>query len=266
MKITRLKLLTAVLGLAAYLATSSTYAQNVTFGAAQTITGDANLIDAADTADAINVDAILPNGNLNNGSPSPGSSLTLDGVIFNAATFTSTSTSDGKITLTANSGGFSQYGNNNGGYPVSGSASANFAAVMSAGGVFGSGPGVITISASALVTGDSYALQIFNFSNDGVDESTLFTSGSSSVTLFDNNGVGANPASYLGQFTTGFFTATGANETIDFANASGAYTPVVGAINLANITAVPEPSTYALMLGGMLLLVLQLRHRRQPSV
>lgn len=265
MKITRLELLTAALGLAAILAPSNTHAQNVVFGAAQTITGDANLIAAANTAGAVDVDAILPNGNLNNGSLSPGSSLTLDGVIFNAATFTSTSTSDGVISLTANSGSFSQYGNNNGGYPVSGSASASFAAVMSAGGVYGSGPGVITISASALTTGDTYALQIFNFSNDGANESTAFTSGSSSVTLFDNNGAGVNPASYLGQFTTGIFTATGANETIDFANATGPYTPVVGAINLVNVTDVPEPSTYALTLGGMLLLALQLRLRRQPS-
>jgi PEP-CTERM motif len=267
MKITRLKSLAAALGLAAYFTTSSTHAQNVTFGAAETITGDANLIDAADTAGAINVDAILPNGNVNNGAanPSPGYPVTLDGVIFNAAMFTSTSTSDGTITLTATSGSFSQYGYNSGGYPTSASASASFAQVMSSGGVFGSGPGVITISASALITGDTYALQIFNFSNDGVDESTVFSSGSS-VTLFDSNGTSTDPASFLGQFTTGTFTATGANETIDFANASGGYTPVVGAINLENITDVPEPSTYALMAGGMLLLVLGLRHRRQPTV
>jgi len=60
MKIAKLKPLSAALGLAAFLATSSTHAQDVIFGSAQTITGDANLIDAADTAGAINIDAILP--------------------------------------------------------------------------------------------------------------------------------------------------------------------------------------------------------------
>ena len=254
MKITMLKPLAAGLGLAACLANSSAYAQGVTFGSAQTITGDANLIDAANTSGAINVDAILPNGNLNNGV-NTGAAETADGITFNAATFTSTSTGDGKITLTANSGSFSQYGNNSGGYPTSGSASSAFAGVMTAGGVFGSGPGVITILSSALTAGHVYDVQIFNFSNDGVNESTLFTSGSSSVTLFDNNGVGANPATFLGQFATGTFTANGANETINFANASGAFTPVVGAINLVDITDTPEPSTYGLILLGALVML-----------
>ena len=263
--------LTCATALATFLTTSSVHAQNVTFGSAQTITGDANLIDALDTPGAVNIDAILPNGNYNSpignngsGNPSP-TSLTADGVTFNALTPSSTSISDATFSLTASSGSFSSYGNNNGGYPVSGSASSAFAAVMSAGGLYGSGPGVITISASALTTGDIYDVQIFNFSDDGANESTTFTSGNS-VSLFDNNGVGANPATYLGQFATGTFTATGADETIDFSQGSGPYTPVIGAINLVDVTDVPEPSTCALMTGGILLISLGLRNRRQAVV
>jgi len=271
MKTTPSTSLAAVLGLAAFVTTSSVQAQNVTFGSAQTITGDSNLIDAGNTAGAVNVDAILPNGNYNSpignngsGNASP-TSLTADGVTFNALIPAAASISDGIFSLTAASGSFHSYGNNGGGYPTSGSASASFAAVLSAGGLYGSGPGVITLSASALTTGATYDVQIFNFSNDGVNESTSFTSGGSSVTLFDNNGAGGNPATYLGQFATGTFTATGANEVIDFANASGGYTPVIGAINLVEIAPAPEPSTYALMLGGLLGVVFGLRHRRQAS-
>jgi hypothetical protein len=250
--------LATALGLAAFLTTSSAQAQDVIFGSAQTITGDANLIDAADTAGIVNVDAILPNGDAGFGGAT-GAPLTADGVTFNAATFSSTSTSDGTITLTASSspgtfssGSFSQYGNN----ANFGGGSAAFNSVMNAGGVFGTA-GVITISSAALTTGDNYELQIFNYSGDGADEATTFTSGSSSVTLFDDNG------SHVGEFVTATFAATGANEVIDFSYASGPYTPVVGAINLVQV--VPEPSTYALMLGGALLFGLGLR-RRQPAV
>jgi hypothetical protein len=253
--------LAAALGLAAFLATSSAYAQNVTFGSAQAITGDANLIDSTTMPGSIYVDGILPNGDSGFGG-STGNSLTADGVTFNAATFSSTSTSDGKITLTANNFNFSQYGNNGGGFPTSASASSDFAAVMTAGGIFSltGGSGGITISSSALITGHNYDVQIFDYSNDGQNESTTFTSGSSSVTLFDDDGSGN------GYFATGTFIATGSDETINFSQASGPYTPVVGAISLYDITSVPEPSTSALVLGGMLLFVLALRNRFQAAV
>jgi len=261
MKMTPLTPLAAVLGLAAFVTSSTIQAQNVTLGSPQLITGDNNLIDAANTPGVVDVDAILPNGNRNNGV-NTGASITADGVTFNAATFSTTSTSDGTITLTAaaspgtySSGSFSQYGNNGGGFPVSGSASASFAAVQTVGGVFGTA-GVITISSAALTAGTTYDVQIFNYSNDGANESTTFTSGGSSVTLVDDDGAGN------GYFTTGTFTATGANEVIDFSYASGPYTPVVGAIN---VVATPEPSTSLLMLGGMLCVVFGMRHRRQAT-
>jgi hypothetical protein len=253
MKIAKLKPLSAALGLAAFLATSSTHAQDVIFGSAQTITGDANLIDAADTAGAINVDAILP------GSVAS-SSLTANGVMFNLSSFSTTSASDGTITLTANAttpafspDHFTTYGNN---ALFSGGSSA-FNAVMNAGGLYGSA-GTISISAAALTAGDTYDIQIFNYSGDSANESTTFTSGGSSVTLFDDNG------SHVGQFVTGTFTATGSSETISFGQPTGSYTPVVGAINLVEVTAVPEPSTFAL-LGAMLLLVPGLRMLRQQA-
>ncbi len=247
--------LAAVLGVAAFLTTSGAYAQDITFGSAQTITGDANLIDATTMPGSIYVDAILP------GSVAS-SSLTADGVTFNLSSFSTTSASDGIISLAANSdtpafnpGSFTTYGNN----AAFGAGSSAFNAVMNAGGVYGSA-GTITISSSALTLGHIYDIQIFNYSGDGQNESTTFTSGSSSVTLFDDNG------SNVGQFVTGTFTATGSSETIGFGQPTGAYTPVVGAISLSDITSVPEPSTSALLLGGMLLLVLALRNRFQGAV
>ena len=101
-------------------------------------------------------------------------------------------------------------------------------------------------------------MQIFNYSGDSANESTTFTSGGSSVTLFDDNG------SHVGQFVTGTFTATGSSENISFGQPTGAYTPVVGAISVVEISSVPEPSTFAL-LGAMSVVVLGLRLRRQPT-
>jgi len=254
--------------LAALLAVSSTYAQDVTFGSAQTITGDANLIDAATLPGSVYVDAILPNGNYNSpignngsGNASP-TSLTVDGVTFNALTPSSTSVSDATFSFAASSGTFHSYGNNSP-FSTASPSSAAFAAVMNAGGLYmfsgSTGAGVLTISSAALITGHTYDLQIFDYSGVGGVESTVFTS-ANSVSLADQ----------VGQFTTGTFTATGANETINFTqdalNVGSGYTPVIGAISLFDITAVPEPSTYALMMGGMLLLVPGLRNRRQPVV
>jgi hypothetical protein len=260
--------LVAVLGLAAFLTTSGAYAQNVAFGSTQTITGDANLIDATTLPGSLYVDAILPNGNYNSpignngsGNSSP-TSLTAGGVTFNALTPAATSISDGTISLAANvsnpafsAGQFNSYGNN----AAFSGGSAAFNSVMNAGGLYGSG-GTITISSAALTTGHTYDVQIFNYSGDSQNESTTFMSGSSSVTLFDDNG------SHVGQFVTGTFTATGTSEIISFGQPTGAYTPVVGAISLFDVTAAPEPSTYALMLGGMLLFVFGLRNRCQPVV
>jgi hypothetical protein len=259
--------LTCATALATFLTTSSVYAQDVTFGSAQSITGDANLIDAASTAGIINIDAILLNGNYNSpaignngsGNATP-TSLTADGVTFNAATPTTTSASDGVISVTGSSGTFFSYGNNT---AFSG-GSAAFNSVMNAGGLYidsASGAGVISIASSALTVGDIYDVQIFNYSGDGQNESTTFTSGSSSVSLFDSNG-GAN----VGQFVTGVFTATGANENIDYSYGSGAFTPVIGAISVVEVAPAPEPSTSALVLSGMLLVGLGLRHRRQAVV
>jgi hypothetical protein len=240
----------ALIAVAVLAAVSTAHAQDITWGTAQTITGDSNLIDAADTAGITNIDALLPNGG----------PLAADGVTFNGVTGNSTSISDGTITLAASSGSFSDFGDNQGGYPPSSSASAAFAAVMTAGGVFGA-PGTITIAASKLTLGATYDVQIFDFSNDGANESTNFSS-ANSVILEDNNGVSTNPATYLGQFATGTFVATGANEVINFSNATGGFTPVIGAINLVEVAA-PEPSTYALLISGCAGLVFLALRRRQ---
>ena len=133
---------------------------------------------------------------------------------------------------------------------------------MNAGGLYmnsgATGAGTLTISSSALTLGDTYDLQIFNYSGVGGGETTLFTS-ANSVALSDTGG----------QYTTGTFTATGANEIIDFTQNSPAdagYTPVIGAISLFEVTDVPEPSTASLLAGGFVCLSVIVLVRRRKLV
>jgi hypothetical protein len=255
--------LVAALGLAVFLTSSSAYAQDVTFGSAQNITGDANLLSSGGpdpTAGIINVDAALFYG--------PAQSV--DGVTFNSTSalgqFQSASSfSDGVFTLTVNTGSFETYP----ALPTAAmpGASSAFNTVMTSGGVFaqhGTGSATLSISSAALTLGATYELQIFNRSASEDIESTLFTS-ANSVTLQDEN-VAANTAvNNVGQFATGTFTATGANELIQLGFASGPFSPLLNDVNLVEVAPVPEPSSVASMLGGMLVLFVGLRNRRQPA-
>lgn len=200
-------------------------AQNIGWGPATGITGDANL------ASGVYYDAFLPN----TGAPSP---LTVDGITFNVdETVSSSSTSDGIITVTANSGSLSDY--NGSSFPTTASASPAFAAVMNAGGIYQTGgTNTGTISISGLTTGQTYEVQIFNYVSDGDPGLTTF-SGTNTVTL--GNLPGAGGANTYGEFATGTFTATNSTETFDWTGAGSTYT-VVGAIYVSEVPSDQPPT------------------------
>ncbi len=193
-------------------------AQDINWGPATGITGDANL------AVGVYYDAFLPN----TGSPAP---LTVDAVTFNVdAIVSSTSTSDGIITATATSGALNNYSSSS--FPSAPPSSSAFAAVMNAGGIYqngGSGTGTVTIT--GLTPGQSYEIQVFNYALDNDPGLTTLTS-SNSVTLSNlPNSGGANT---YGEFATGTFTPSGSTETFTWAGAGSAYT-VLGAIYVCTL-------------------------------
>jgi hypothetical protein len=204
------------------------------------------------------------------------SSITVDGVTFNPTTvggdssqFTQT---DGTISYTiltdpAGTGNLAYSFANS--FPTTSPSSQAFANLMNAGGVYedaipnvAGGSGTVTIS--GLTVGDIYAVQVFNFADDGdPGNNVLSSTGGNSVT-FSNLDV--NPTSNVnqGEFVTGTFTAGSSSETFDWNGASDSsqFTPL-GPINVANITAtVPEPSTNALLLtSGLAAFFFYRRHR-----
>jgi hypothetical protein len=215
MKMHKIKhiVLTAFLALSALSIVLRASAQDIAWGPATGITGDANL------AVGTYYDAFLPN----TATPAP---LTVDAVTFNVDTIVSgTSTSDGIITATETSGALNNYSSSS--FPSAPPSSSAFAAVINAGGVYqNGGSGTGTVAITGLTPGQSYAVQVFNYANDNDPGLTTLT-GSNSVTL--NNLPGSGGANTFGEFTTGTFTPSGSTETFTWSGAGSAFT-VLGAI------------------------------------
>jgi lysophospholipase L1-like esterase len=211
---------------------SAAHAQNIAWGSATGITGDANLSTAGSYFDAFLTDTGLS------------SSLTADGITFNPSTSSSsTSGSDGKISFTVTSGTNNQYGFAT--FPTASPSSTAFAAIMNSGGTFetgGAGAGTVTLS--GLTVGHTYAVQIFDYANDG-DAGLTTLSGSPSVTL--SNLAGAAGAGTNGEFATGTFTATGTTESFNWSGAGSGYT-VLGAISVRDLSQ-SQPVTWGNAMG-----------------
>jgi lysophospholipase L1-like esterase len=189
------------------------------------ITGDANL-----STNGSEFDALILN-------TSAASGLAAAGVFFNiAANRGSGVYGDGPITYTG--AGLNNY-SWAGAFPTGSQASAAFAAIMDAGGIYQfSGTGTGTITLTNLQPGFTYAVQVFNFAPDGDPGLTTF-SGSPSVTL--NNLPGSAGAGTSGEFATGTFVATNTSESFTWLGAGSSYT-VVGAVSVRNLSITPIAS------------------------
>jgi hypothetical protein len=126
-------------------------------------------------------------------------------------------------------------------------------------------PTMLALTISGLTVGQTYLFQWWD-NNSSLDSSftglelNTVSTAVNAATLAGNDGT----AGSVGQFAIGTFTATGANEEIDF-NGSSAdgnpSDPMLNAFQL-RVADVPEPSTFALLGIGVLTLVMKLRSRK----
>lgn len=113
-------------------------------------------------------------------------------------------------------------------------------------GPFSPGPppaGNAVITLSNLTAGDTYQVEAWAIDLNGGDVNTtsaLLSGASGGVTL----------APPTGQYVIGTFTATGTN-SISFTDGTTKTYAILNDISIRDISAVPEPSAWALMLGGI---------------
>jgi hypothetical protein len=114
------------------------------------------------------------------------------------------------------------------------------------------------ITLNHLTPGTTYALQVFAGTTGVGFGSMYLEDGSATGTLSFGNG-SSNSTAY---YTTETFTAgsTG-TETLNFVPISDSYNDSFVILDAFNLRAVPEPSTWAMLVGGVVLLLGALRFR-----
>jgi hypothetical protein len=214
-------------------ATLTVLAGNIVWGSATGITGDSDLV-----TNGIYFDALLPN--LGAGAP-----LTADGIIFNSAvTTSSTSAGDGTISFVVTSGSINNY--NSGSFPTAPPSSAAFAAIMDSGGTYetgGAGAGLVAIS--GLKAGHIYSVQVFNYATDG-DRGLTTLSGTTPVSL--SNLPESGGTNTYGEFATGTFIASSVPEGFNWNGAGSGYT-VLGVISVVDVTGIVPTGSPKLTFG-----------------
>jgi hypothetical protein len=147
-------------------------------------------------------------------------------------------------------------------------ATANYAAILTSL-AYGNNGEPAKLTLSGLKAGDTYQLQIFA-GTEGADGSESVTDvttvpGPTPPSPAGNLDYGSNAGDSDAAFIDESFTATsGGTETINIDAAQGDYL-ILNAVNL-QITATPEPATYAMLLGGLgCLIFLARRKSLRPS-
>jgi hypothetical protein len=216
------KLLGLIAALLSMLAVASpSKAQSITWGTAQTMTGNTDVADNGTAYDAVSFFS---------------TPLTINTVTFGSLSTSGNSHTDGIITIT-NGDGTGAYGAS---FTTTPPSSTSYSDLVNTG-TFGENSDTVTIG-GPLVLGNTYQVESWSYyTGDGTATTTY--SGSTPVSLTNS----------IGQFSIGTFVATASPETYTYSTGGGHN--FVNAVSVRDLTvAVPEPSTWAMMLGGLVML------------
>ncbi len=111
-----------------------------------------------------------------------------------------------------------------------------------------------TVTLAGLSNGLKYQVEIWNYDPADTGNGNVNTTYTSPGGTPLNITTGGSPGSLTGAFVIGTFIANGSSQTFDFQNTSSSY-GILNGISVEEITSAPEPSAWALMLGGLGLLV-----------
>jgi len=213
----------------------------ITFGAPVNIATDTDVSTAGTFVSAFHASSTTP--------------VTVNGVTFAGTTTSSFTTAmtfgtgAGSLTFTPGTGdAFNGYANAAGNTP---SGSAAYNSLISSAFYFRT---TETLTFNNLTIGQAYQFQYFNqdLGNSTGRVTTLSDLGTTANTV----SLGNNP----GQYVLGTFTASGTTENIGLSVSN------LGYFNAIELRAVPEPSTYALMFGGLGVLAVVWRRKAAGSI
>lgn len=234
----------------------------VTWGTAQNILGDSDVVTDGTLKYAYNFGS------------SGVTSTTVNGVTFAAGAFptnlSTNTTTIGSVGFSENQGSLYSFNTLGTGSGAFSGLSAAYQALLSTAGTSNQ-PNTLSLTLNGLTAGQSYKIQWWlNNSSLQVDTSNGFAFMSTSATAGNAITLSANvgaASGNLGQFVTGTFTASGSSAVIAL-NGVGSYNllnnrPMINALQLRDVTPVPEPGTYAL--GAIASVVIAGLNRRRKS-
>ena len=242
------RLLTPLLALAVASATSQ--AALVTWGAPTNIAGDSDVSTAGTLVGAINLGST--------GVTSP----TVNTVAFTGLAVSGSSVTSGNFNLAFAPGSGLGDNSTGSGFAPFASLSAPYRGLLGTAG-FASGGSSVTLTMSSLTVGASYQFQFWTSYSGFIDVGGLTTATAGSAVSLSPQAT-LNEGG-LGQFALGTFTANAATQAITFTGTNPFIGPQINGFQLRQLAppAVPEPGTA--LAGVMLAGLVGLRRRRMAA-
>jgi len=245
----------AVLVAASLAVSATSHAAPITWGSAQTVSGDSD----------VSTNGTLVYAYTFGGTSAP-PSATVNGVTFSPFRIPGgviTSTTVGSVSLAESPGNlFASNSLGSSSAPYS-ALSTDYKAILGSG-AYADIPASITVTLGGLTSGQDYLVQWWtnNASNAailGAGFTNTTALATNSVTLDANT---TNAVGGLGQFAIGTFTASGTSQTFLLSETSGGFNPLINALQ---VRLVPEPALTLLGTAAATVGLLAWRRRSAPT-